>query len=210
MWSNGTVPAGTLVGRAAGGSVAALTPAQAAYLMGPDVIDSGEIAVDRRIAAAAATTASGTLKLTYFTAKRSESITNLASMTHGTAAAATPTLCRMGVYEVAANGDLTLVASCASDTSLYAATYTRYERVTLAPWAKVAGRRYAAGVLVVSSVAVCNFLGATVGSTTVFSTSLGVAPRLSAQVTGLSDLPATIAAGSLTADRMLTQMEMLP
>lgn len=159
----------------------------------PDAYPSGVAAMDRLVAASnAAAWASGNLRLTYFTAPRSETWTAIAAVTGGSAAAATPTLCRMGVYSVAGNGDLTLLAACANDTSLFAAGSARYTRSLTASVNAVAGQRYAHGLLVVSAAAMPSFRG---GGTDAALAAL--APRVAGTIGGQSDLPASIAAGAL-------------
>lgn len=105
-------------------------------------------------ATAAATTE---LVLAGFVAKKSQSITQLRVCTTGTAAAATPTICRLGVFQRAANGDITLIASTANDITLFAATNTLYTKALSAPWNKVAGVEYFIGLLIVSGAAMPTF-----------------------------------------------------
>jgi hypothetical protein len=135
--------------------------------------------------------ASGSVRLTYFSAVRSGSHTQLRMVTGTTAAAATPTLCRMGLYSVAANGNLTLLAATANDPTLFAAANTAYTRATTAPFAVVAGQRYAIGVLVVTAAALPTFLGAAV-SGSYAATLLAEDPRVTAAYSGQTDLPASI------------------
>src|SRR5215207_4562461 len=73
------------------------------------------------------TRVSGVLGLTFFSARKTESISQI-RMTCGNVAAASITLCRIGIYSVAGNGDITLVASTPNDTALFAATFTRYTK----------------------------------------------------------------------------------
>src|SRR5690348_10707358 len=64
----------------------------------------------------------------YFQAAITKQITSLVISSSSTAAGATPTLVRFGLWTVAANGDLTLVASTANDTTLLASTFTAYTK----------------------------------------------------------------------------------
>lgn len=127
-----------------------------------------------------------------FVARKTETVTQVRVVTGGTAAGATPTLCKIGVYSVAANGDHTLVASTASDTALFAAANTAYTRSFAASFTKIAGQRYAVCVIVVTAAALPTFVGLP-GAAGEF----GVAPALSTRVDSQSDLPSSIAAGSL-------------
>lgn len=210
-----TVPEGTLLGRATGGDVAALTAAQVSVLLGnplSDLLTTGEASINRRVPMTnvSAVAGGGYVYFTYFTAAKTETVTKLALSVGSTAAAATPSLCRMGVYSVADNGDLALVASCANDTTLFAAANTRYERATEAPWAKVAGRRYAAAVIVSSAGATPTLLGIEgAASGAAVGTMFGTSPRLSGYVVG-ADLGASYAAGDVANTTRRVYMEMLP
>ncbi|GAA0494815.1 hypothetical protein Ade02nite_19680 [Paractinoplanes deccanensis] len=138
------------------------------------------------------------LRLTHFTARKSESTTQVRMISGGTAAAATPTLVRMGLYLVDGNGDGTLVASTANDTSLFAATNTAYTRSWTAPYAKVAGQRYALGVLVVTAATAPQLVGNSIAGVGA-AAEPSVAPRLSGSLAGQADLPASFTAASLAA-----------
>lgn len=164
----------------------------------PTVPTVGETTVPREsvISSGVALGASGALRLTYWTATKTETVTQ-AKVRCNTAAGATPTLVRWGVWQEAANGDLTLVAAIANDPALFA-TVTAFTRSFSASWVKLAGRRYAFGVLVVTGAALPTFSGYPASASGgLDSNELAVAPRLNAAVTGLSDLPSTISAGSL-------------
>lgn len=144
---------------------------------------------------------SGQLRLSHFTAKRTETITGVTVYTGTAGAAATPTLCRMGIYSIDnAVEDMTLIASTPNDTALFAAATTAYQKNFSVPWNKVAGRRYAFGILTVSGVATANFMGSFVVISAAAWT--GLVPRRMSYVGGQSDLPASISAGSLAGSHM--------
>lgn len=161
-----------------------------------NLLTSGQETIPRMDVVSSLSTASQGLRLTYFTARKTEVVASMKMITSGTAAAATPTLCRMGLYLVDDSGDLTLVASTPNDTTLFAATHTPYTKALSASYAVARGQRYAWGVLVVSGATMPAFhgLGPFPGS----SAEHAVAPRLAGQVTGQADLPATIASGSVS------------
>jgi hypothetical protein len=151
--------------------------------------------------ASSITTSNGALRLTYFTAASSFTATKLQFQSGTTAAGATPTLIRFGLYSVATSGDLTLVASTANDTSLCAAATTLYTRALTSSYSVVAGQRYAFGMLITTAAAAPTMLGGSIGGT------IGaLAPRLNGAVTGLTDLPATVAAASVGATGQLMWM----
>lgn len=107
---------------------------------------------------------SGGLRFSFFTPATSVTVTKIRTYTGGTAAAATPTLCRVGFYTVV--GDtLTLVCAIASDTTLWATINTGYTRDLStggglpASYNFIAGTRYAAGLICVSGAATPTFFG---------------------------------------------------
>lgn len=160
------------------------------------LLASGEETMLRDLAVSGSlATGTGNLRLSYFVARKTETTTQARVITGSTAAAATPTVCRIGLYSINAAGDGTLVASTANDTTLFAATATAYTKSWSVAYAKTAGTTYALGVLVVSGAATPTLAGA--GVTT--AAEAGIAPRLCASVTGQADLPGSFLVGGLTA-----------
>lgn len=137
---------------------------------------------------------SGTMRLSYFTARKTETTTQVRVWSGGTAAAATPTVCRIGLYAIAADGTGTLVASTANDTALFAGITTAYTKSWSASYAKVAGQRYALGVLVVSAQTMPTLSGHSAS----LATEMLVAPIMAATVASLSDLPGSVSASPAT------------
>lgn len=169
---------------------------------------AGECTIDRRhlYSVAVGVGASQSLRLTYFTAEVTETVTQVRIRTGGTAAGATPTLCRVGIYSVADSGDLTLVGAIANDTTLFATGGTPYTRSLTATFTKYAGQRYAVGVLVVTAAALPTFLG----QNALPSVEATVAPREGGSVSGQADLPSTVAVGSLSDNGSLIYTVVLP
>lgn len=155
---------------------------------------SGEASVERLVANSTSTLSTGNLRLSYFTARKTETCTKVSAWSHTTAAGATPTLCRMGVYSVnLSTGALTLLAACANDTSLFSVINTEYEKTLTSNFDKVAGTRYAAAALVVTAQT-----APVVASASLSVAGLGATlPRLTGLVAGQTDLPASIAAASI-------------
>lgn len=124
----------------------------------------------------------------YFTAKQNITINTLTAFTGSTAAAATPTLIKYGVYLVdPGTGDLTRLASTANDTSLFASTFTGYPKALDTEVDLEEGLTYAYAVLQVSGSAVATLQGVpAVGLQGEFFRQ----PRLSAIVTSQTDLEA--------------------
>lgn len=165
-----------------------------------DTSTVGEYIPDRDKWSAGATPAltSGTLYFVYFTAAVTETITSMKVFTGGTLAAATPSICRMGVFSVADNGTLTEVASIANDTTLFLAANTTYARDFTATWTKTAGVRYATGLLVVSAVATPTFVGCVLQANAITNAEYFAAPTRLAGYAGLTAWPTSpIAVGSL-------------
>ncbi|HSW91315.1 MAG TPA: hypothetical protein VLG09_01555 [Candidatus Saccharimonadales bacterium] len=141
--------------------------------------------------------ASGTVSLSFFIAKKTETINTLTVSTGSVAAAATPTLCRMGIYNVDSSDNCTdLAGSTANDTTLFAATQTQYSKALSAPWNKVAGRRYAFAEITVSATTMPLFVGAAPVSNNLVQQFAFQVPRRYARILAQADLPASILVGS--------------
>lgn len=144
-------------------------------------------------------TSNQVLRLVFFEAQRTETINNLTVLTGSTAAGATPTLVRLGVWSVNGSDDLTaLLASTANDTSLLAGTNTTYTKALSSSWSKVAGTRYALGLLVVTGATAPQMTGQSVAATGLFTGGVAGLPRVTAALTGQTDLPSTASVGSYT------------
>lgn len=157
----------------------------AADIVSGQVYAAGRENLPRYAAGTAVTMTSQTLRLAYLTAPASETIGSIAVGTNTTGAGATPSLVRFGIYTVAANGDVTLVASTTNDTALLSVASAYTATPLTVNYAVTAGSRYAIGALVVTAAAAPTLTGGL--------TSNGVsklAPRLCASVTGQADLPA--------------------
>ncbi len=153
---------------------------------------------------------SQSLRLTYFTASASGSYTQLKTATSTTAAGATPTLCKMGLYSVDGSGAGALIASTASDTTLWSATNTVYTRATQASYNVTAGQRYALAVLVVTAAAVPSVVGASMAGAAAANTLMSEGPRLSGSLAAQSDLPASFTDASLSGVASVYYAELVP
>lgn len=152
-------------------------------------------------------TASGRVTLTYFTARKTEPITQIFDFS-GNTAATLATLARIGIYEMAANGDLTLIASTPNDVNLWVATFQGYQKALSATFNKVRGQRYALGKLIVTAGVTPTFYG----NANIPGLSLNVAQsdRLAASINGQADLPANIAVGALGSSASPSYSRLLP
>lgn len=156
------------------------------------------------------TLTNGLLRLTFFTARKTETITQVRTRT-GAQAQVGATLCRIGIYTVDASDNLTaLVASTTNDTALWSAGSTTYTKALTASFTKTRGQRYAVGLLEVGSSTAANAFG-TVGPE---ANEAAQVPRLSGTVSSLSDLPSAgspvVAVGSLAASNILMYAALLP
>ncbi len=168
---------------------------------------SGEAVFSREeIASSGVGVGTGSLRLTYFTAGKTETISQVRLHTGSTAAGATPTICRIAVYLVDdATQNLTLVASTANDTTLFSVATNEYVKAFSAPFTKYKGNRYAIGVLVVTAFTLPNFCG----QNSIPAAETSKAPR----ITGYSaqaDIVASITDASLTAGASRIYFALLP
>ena len=169
---------------------------------------TGEETISRTKAAGSVAVASnsttGTLRMGFFRANRSEPITKVRVPCVTAPSGGTPSLIRVGIYSVTLGSDnqpsasLALVGSTANDTALLAASGTEYEKALQATLNKVRGQWYAVGVLVVPGTgvtgpAVAGYSGASAPAMAGGNTR----PRLAASLGSQSDLPSTITTGSL-------------
>lgn len=133
--------------------------------------------------------ASGSMEMAMFTAHKSQSVSNIRVRT-ATGAAATPTLVRLGLYELSGT-TWTLIGSTANDTALLSSSGTTYTKALSSPASVTKGMRYAVGILVVSGAAMPTLRGmVTIGSIN------ALAPRKSGARASLSDLPASFSDSS--------------
>jgi len=209
-----TVLEQTLLGRVTGGDIAALTAAEVTSITSavPKHSDlaTGESNIPRTGITAANTLTSGVLYLSYLTAQKTELVGRV-RVVCATGAAATPTLCQVGLFSVGAgddlDADLTLLAASVSDTALLSASNTAYT-VTFPSWvAKTAGQRYAVGVLVMSGAAMPVLAGLPLS--TLASVEASVPPILSAELSGQTDISGNVTA-TLSASTNLHYVVVLP
>lgn len=174
----------------------------------PDQYAAGMTTLDRHFAINNCVMTAGLLRLAYFTAVRSETIRNLAATT--TVGQVGATLIRMGIYSVAGNpyaadGDLTLIGSIASDLTLFVTANVRYVRPLTASINLVKGSRYAFGILGVGWTTAAQLGGASVPPPITAQP-----PRIAASVSSQTDLPASILVASLIAGNATVCGELLP
>ena len=136
------------------------------------------------------------MRLTYFTARKAQTTTRVRVRSGTTAAGATPTLCRVGLYLIDGAGDGTRVASILNDTSLFNLASTGFTRDWSVPYVMIVGQRYALGILVVTTAATPTIVGYT------YATSMdeegAVAPRLTGRLNTQTDLPVSFTDASLS------------
>jgi hypothetical protein len=210
---NGGTGATTLTGLIKGSGTSALTAATAGTDYADistdvfaDALTTGESTLLRRQCNAAnVPSGTGNCRFTFFTARKTETVTQIRTIS-GSTAAVTSTLCRVGIYSVDGSGNLTLIASTANDTALWAATNTAYTKSLSDSFSKVRGTRYAVGLIFVGTTAP-TFVGINTGFA---SSEFGIGPRLGALTGSNADLPATVAVGSLTDTSTQSYTVLLP
>jgi len=159
-----------------------------------DRLATGEATLKRRDVSQNVNTNSLNLRLTYFRAQKTETITAIRTFS-ATTAQVGATLCRVGVYEEdPATGDLTLVGSVANDTTLWSSTTTAYTVNLAASFTKTRGRRYAVGTLVVGASTFPTIPGQ---QPNLPATEIGQGPRQCGLVASQTDLPTTISVASI-------------
>ena len=172
-----------------------------------DDLTLGESTMSRRyVTSTAVASTTQTLRLSYFTARKTETINSVRVISGATAAGATPTLCRVGIYSIDGSGNIALVASTANDTALYAAASTAYTKALSGSFSKVRGTRYAIGLLVVTATTAPTYTG----QVAVISSEQGLAPRLGGLVLSQSDLPASVAVGSIFDNGNIAYVALVP
>lgn len=158
-----------------------------------DLLTTGQETMLRRAATGSASTGTSQLRLSYFTSRKSETVSQIRMI--GVTVAGTPTLIRLGLYsEDATTGDLTLIASTANDTTLFASNSTTYTRSFSASVALTERSRYAVGVIVVASSAPS--LSGVTGLGNVGG-ELSLSPRLIGQLSAQTDLPSTVSSSAM-------------
>ncbi len=168
-----------------------VTPATTG-LVYAEPLASGECTYPRSLATwNALSLSTQVLSLSYWTAATSGTATTVTTVTGGTAASGL-TYANIGIYAVAANGNLTLLASTGDlHASLWTSTFTNYASTLTASFSRQAGVRYALGLLAVGTTPPALSGNSVEGW---FST---VSPTLCAVLSGQSTLPSTVTAGSL-------------
>lgn len=150
-----------------------------------DIFPRGEVSVQ------VLSPASGTVWMTFFTPATTITVSSITMASGNTTAASGLTLARMGLYTFDET-TATLVARTASDTTLFSSLVTAYQRSFAtdgsfpASYQLVAGTRYGVAVL---------FVGTTTPNVATRPVNVGIsalAPRMSGQITGQSDLPTSV------------------
>jgi hypothetical protein len=134
---------------------------------------------------------SGTVHLTYFTARKTETITKLMASVDATAAAGL-TYGALGIYSIDGSGNGTLVAASTSDTAGFAPAFSLYQPSLTASMTKTAGQLYAVAILCTGST--MPSLTARPGNAQLFSSQ---SPRLTGSLTGQASLPGTFTSASV-------------
>lgn len=166
------------------------------------LLTSGEEVLPRDLVTSEYPLTSGTVMFSYFTARKTESISQIQTEVY-TTAGATLTIARIGIY-VPAAGTLTLVASSVNDTAMWTAANTPYPKALSAPWAKVAGTRYAFAAIAVGTTM------PTLGAIGIRYQTGANAPRVQGELAAQANLPASTPESGLASGHRRLQALMLP
>jgi hypothetical protein len=158
----------------------------------PYDLTTGQATFNRHLINGYPAPGTGNLRLTYFTARKSETVVSFRTVV--TTLATTVTLSRIGLYSVDGSGNLTLVASTTNDVDLWRSTGGSITKALTTSYAVTRGQRYAVGLLIVNSGTACLLAG----NIQVGSAEAAIAPRLSGFVGSQTDLPSTVASGSVS------------
>lgn len=182
--------------------------AELAPLLG--VLEVGEASVPRWLLTGQVIAGSGALKLGFFTARKSETVTQVRSIL--STAAAGLTLLRCGIYEVDEDGAGTLVASTVNDASLMNSGGVLVTKALEASFEKVAGQRLAVGWLGVGTTRpqLAGRSGIGAGLTAAPNAAEALAPRLGGQINSLADLPASFVDADLSPTNTYASIDLLP
>jgi hypothetical protein len=201
---NGTYYA-TLLGQ---GSIASsVASSVAAVVKGTtEVLASGEALFARSDAVSGYTLTSGTMALTYFTAKSTASVGHISLHTMGTAASGL-TYANIGIYAVDSSGNLTILQSTGNiyASSPLAGTYNNYSYALTSSFSKTAGSTYAVGILLVGAT-----MPVLAGKASL--QNFGVQPYVAATDTntGISSLPSPVTVGNTAEAQYAFEALLLP
>lgn len=160
-----------------------------------DYLNSGIVSVPRIACPSSGIgVTSQSLYWVFFTADRDMTVSTITFRSGGTAAAATPSLIRWGLYSESIVGDLSLIASTPNDTTLLAAANTTYSKAFSASADVTMGSRYGAGLLVVSATTTPTMVGTGGG---LGSGELSAPLKLNGILTSQTDLPSSVVASSV-------------
>ncbi|HUM06410.1 MAG TPA: hypothetical protein VLT90_13175 [Terriglobales bacterium] len=135
----------------------------------------------------------GDVRLTMLRPRYNFTATQIIMRTGSTAAAATPSICRYGLYLLNAAGDTwTLVGSTPNDTTLFAAANTQYSKTMSASVAMNPASRYAITAMCVTATTAPSFTGVSTQADV-----LNIAPAMSGTLLAQTDLPSSILVASL-------------
>jgi len=164
------------------------------------------------VTSSAVAVTSGVLRLSFFTALKTEITAQVKMLSGSTPAGATPSLIRVGLYLVQDSGNGVLVASTLNNPTNNATLFTVVNMPYIQPWStpylKLAGQRYAEGPLFVTTAAPPTLAGYTLALA--METEAAADPRLTGRLSGQTDLPASFTAGSLTPTNVRYYASLLP
>lgn len=171
-----------------------------------EILAAGEEAIfDRHLMTSQPGISNGNMRGTFFTCRKSQTITSIRTLVGGTPQIG-GTKNRIGLYTADASDNLTLVASTAHDATLWDTSNATVDKALSSSYAVTRGVRYAIGVLIVGSSQ-----GPTLGAIQLANSAPGAAARRLAFLIGSqTDLPSSIATGSMTGANILPWAALVP
>lgn len=142
---------------------------------------------------------SGRLHLAFFTSMRTETVTQIRSWSGAAGITGTPTICRKGLWDVDdSTGNLSNGKLTTNDVAMWTGTNGVFTKTLSASHTLIAGKRYAAGALIVSAGGMPQLMARYPLWFAAFAAEYLEKPVVTACVTGLTDLATSYTYASLT------------
>ncbi|HEX8762527.1 MAG TPA: right-handed parallel beta-helix repeat-containing protein [Candidatus Saccharimonadales bacterium] len=173
-------------------------------LFGGHTLTTGESVMQRTGASGTVTLSNTLLRFTYFTARITETITQIRFFVATPSSGTPPTVCRIGIYQVDNTGNLAQLVALANDSTLFSTTGAITKSLP-SSFNKVRGQRYAIGFLCVTAGTQPTVSGVNLNS----AVEASFPPRISGSVNA-SDLSVSYTAAAIGNAGSLIQIHLLP
>ncbi len=173
-------------------------------LFGGHTLTTGEAIMQRTGASGSVTLSNTLLRFTYFTARITETVTQIRFFVATASSGTPPNLCRVGIYQVDNSGNLAQLVALSNDPTLFSATGGITKTLPI-PFNKVRGQRYAVGFLCVTTGTQPALSGINLNS----PVEASFAPRISGSV-GATDLAVSYTGAAIGNSGAMLQTHLLP